>query len=54
MENGQEKELLPIKEIIIGPMQHQEEAVKATEIFLLENGYDEVKVTPSDIPFRGH
>ncbi len=54
MEIEQEKELLPINEIVIGPMQHQEEAVKATKILLLENGYNKVDVIPSDIPFRGY
>ena len=54
MEIEQEKELLPINEIIIGPMQHQDEAVKATQILLFENGYDKVDVTASDIPFRGY
>ena len=39
--------------VIIGPMQHQEEEVYATKLFLLENGYDKVSVIPSDIPFRG-
>ena len=52
-EEKQERELLPIKEVIIGPMRHQKEAVVATQIFLDENGYDKVKVIPSDIPFRG-
>ena len=54
MENTQEKELLPINEVRIGPIQHQKEAVQATEIFLRENGYDTIDVIPSDIPFRGY
>lgn len=53
METKQEKELLPINKVIIGPMQNQEEVVFATKIFLLENGYDKVEVILSDIPFRG-
>ena len=54
METEQEKELLPVTKVILGPTKHQEEAIKATEIFLLENGYDKVDVTASDIPFRGY
>ena len=50
----EERELLPISEVRIGPMQHQEEAMYSARIFLLENGYDNVDVIPSDIPFRGH
>ena len=53
MEAEQEKELLPINKVIIGPMQNQEEVVFATKILLLENGYDNIDVKPSDIPFRG-
>ncbi len=53
MEMEQEKELLPIKEVRIGPMPHQKEVVLATKMFLLENGYETVDVIPSDIPFRG-
>jgi hypothetical protein len=53
LEMKRERELLPINEVIIGPMQYQEEVLRATKIFLLENGYDEVNVRLSDIPFRG-
>jgi hypothetical protein len=53
METEQERKPLPINKVKIGPMQHQEEAVFATKIFLLENGYDKVEVIPSDIPYRG-
>ena len=53
MEADQERELLPVNKVVIGPMQHQEEIVFATKIFLLENGYDQVDVEPSNIPFRG-
>ncbi|MHC4264553.1 MAG: DUF2971 domain-containing protein [Planctomycetota bacterium] len=53
MEIEQGRELLPINEVRIGPMQNQEEAVFSAKIFLLENGYDKVKVIPSDIPYRG-
>lgn len=52
MEEKQEKELLPINKVVIGPMQNQKEVVFAAKIFLLENGYEDVIVEPSDIPFR--
>ena len=54
METKQEKEFLPINQVIIGPIQNQEEVVFATKIFLRENGHDKVEVIPSDIPFRGN
>jgi len=53
MEMGQEKELLPISTVKIGPMQNQEEALITTKTFLHEHGYDKVEVTSSDIPYRG-
>jgi len=53
MNSKQEKELLPIVTVAIGPMQNQEEVAFATKIFLCENGYDKVEVIRSDIPFRG-
>jgi hypothetical protein len=53
MELEQERELLPINKVTIGPMQYQEEAVSAAKIFLREQGYHKVEVIPSKIPFRG-
>lgn len=53
MEEEQNKGLLPITEVRIGPTQYQEEIVNSTKILLLENGYEKVKVTSSDIPYRG-
>lgn len=53
MEMKQERQLLPIDSVTIGPMPHQQEAVLATKIFLRGNGYDKVDVIRSDIPFRG-
>ena len=47
------RERLPIKEILIGPMLNQEEAKIACDILLCEKGYENVKVTASDIPYRG-
>ena len=52
-ENSKQKELLPIKEVFIGPMAHQQEAKAACEILLKERGYKDVKVDVSKIPYRG-
>ncbi len=55
IEEVQERDLLPIKKVIIGPMPHQEELVSATRVFLFENGYEneDVEIISSGIPFRG-
>ena len=53
LEEFQGRDLLPINEVVIGPMQLQEETVIAIQIFLQENGYDKVNVIASDIPYRG-
>jgi hypothetical protein len=50
--------ILPITEILIGPMRYQKEAKKACEILLSVTGYnsdvkDNVKVNLSNIPYRG-
>jgi hypothetical protein len=47
------RKLLPITEVIVGPMAHQKEAKAACEIFLAERGYKDVRVAISDIPYRG-
>ena len=52
-EKNKRRDLLPIREILIGPMPHQAEAKIACEILLCEKGYEEVKVRLSDIPYRG-
>ena len=52
-ERSCKKRLLPIKEIQIGPMLHQEEAKVACEILLHEKGYRNVQVDTSKIPYRG-
>jgi hypothetical protein len=53
IENKQGREILPIKEVIIGPMQNQEEAVAATKLLLCENGYENVKVKKCNILLEG-
>jgi len=52
-ENAMQRQLLPITEVWIGPMQHQKEAALACQIMLLERGYENVPVIPSKIPYRG-
>ena len=47
------RKLLPIAEVIIGPMAYQKEAKAACEILLTERGYKNVKVNVSSIPYRG-
>jgi len=52
-EAATQRELLPITEVIVGPMAHQREARIACEILLSERGYKQVPVTESEIPYRG-
>jgi hypothetical protein len=52
-EAATQRELLPITEVIVGPMAHQKEARIACEILLSERGYKQVPVTESEIPYRG-
>jgi hypothetical protein len=52
-EAAKQRELLPITEVIVGPMAHQKEARIACEILLSERGYKQVPVTESEIPYRG-
>jgi hypothetical protein len=48
-----ERDVLPITEVMIGPMTpHQKEAKTACEIFLFERGYN-VPINTSKIPYRG-
>ena len=47
------RQLLPITEVIIGPVAYQKEAKTACEILLAERGYKNVKVSVSSIPYRG-
>ena len=52
-EAAKQRELLPIAEVIVGPMAYQREAKTACEILLSERGYKQVTVRVSDIPYRG-
>jgi curved DNA-binding protein CbpA len=52
-ESTKQRKLLPIKEVIIGPVAYQKEAKAACEILLAEKGYKSVKVSISSIPYRG-
>ena len=52
-EKSRKRDLLPIVDILIGPMIHQEEAMIACKILLKDKGYSNVKVNISDIPYRG-
>ena len=52
-EGSKERKLLPITEVIIGPIAHQEEAKSACEILLAEKGYKGIRVSISKIPYRG-
>lgn len=47
------RKLLPITEVIVGPMAHQKEAKVACEILLAERGYKNVRVSVSSIPYGG-
>ena len=52
-EGTKARKLLPITEVIIGPVAYQKEAKAACEILLAERGYKNVKVNVSSIPYRG-
>lgn len=52
-EAAKQRELLPITEVIVGPMTYQREAKAACKILLSESGYKQVPVRVSDIPYRG-
>jgi hypothetical protein len=52
-EDKLERKLLPITEVLIGPMPHIREAVLACQILLNDNGYTSVPVKLSKIPYRG-
>ena len=53
VEAKQERGLLPIKEVRIGPMANQKDAELACRILLQERGYKDVEIIPSKIPYRG-
>ena len=48
-----ERKLLPITEVMVGPMQYQNKAELACDILLKDNGYADVNVEKSEIPYRG-
>lgn len=52
-EGSTPRKLLPITEVIIGPVAYQKEAMAACEILLAERGYKNVSVRESNIPYRG-
>lgn len=52
-ESAKERKLLPITEVIVGPIAYQKEAKAACEILLAERGYKNVRVNVSSIPYRG-
>ncbi|MDP3029271.1 MAG: hypothetical protein Q8O04_07215 [Deltaproteobacteria bacterium] len=52
-ESAKERKLLPITEVIVGPVAYQKEAKAACEILLAERGYKNVRVNVSSIPYRG-
>ena len=52
-EKNKRRDLLPITEILIGPMLHKKEAETACKILLRDKGYESVKVNISNIPYRG-
>lgn len=47
------RKLLPITEVIVGPIAYQKESKAACEILLADRGYKNVKVNVSSIPYRG-
>jgi len=44
---------LPISRVIIGPVAKQDCIIESVKYFLANNGYLDVKVEASNIPFRG-
>ncbi len=52
-ESKKQRKLLPITEVVVGPIEYQKEAKTACEILLADRGYKGVKVSVSNIPYRG-
>lgn len=52
--NCRELEVLPIKDIVVGPQVNQKEVIDGVKMFLQHNGYEYLvdKVRPSEIPYR--
>lgn len=44
---------LPLEKIVIGPTSNKEVMIDSIKAFLKYNGYEDVEVTTSSIPFRG-
>ena len=44
--------LLPIKRIVLGPCPNVAEALESVKGLLIRNGYSQVKVSASQIPYR--
>lgn len=47
-ENG----LLPITQVLVGPHRYMDEAKRGVNLLLQKNGYKDIPVYPSDVPFR--
>jgi len=52
-EPTKQRKPLPITEVVVGPVEYQKEAKAACEILLADRGYKSVKVSLSNIPYRG-
>jgi hypothetical protein len=44
---------LPIAEIRVGPTANQAITIDSVKVFLTNNGYLNVPITPSAVPYRG-
>lgn len=44
---------LPISNVVIGPIAHQDAVIESIKTFLSDSGYSNVEVTKSKIPYRG-
>ena len=52
-EKSTKRDILPITDVLIGPMPHKGEAKVACDILLKDRGYESVEVNISNIPYRG-
>jgi hypothetical protein len=48
----EDSQLLPLREVVVGPQENANLVKQSIEEFLQENGYDSVAVKKSIIPFR--
>ncbi len=44
---------LPLREVVVGPIAKQEITIESIRVFLANNGYENVEVRPSNVPYRG-